>query len=96
MRPLAEYRALAARFVDDVLETIAAALASGEDVRLHEFGVFTVRRKAERVGPQSKNGRAGAHLGAARGVRFGPSRGLVAAVQGAGKQETETEGGGNE
>lgn len=36
--------------VDDVLNTIAEALAAGETLQFYGFGTFAVRESAERVG----------------------------------------------
>ena len=49
-------RAEAADLVEQVLEEMSAALASGENVKLSGFGVFTVRHKNERVGRNPKTG----------------------------------------
>jgi len=62
----------AARFVDDVLNEIITALANEEEVKLHEFGVFKVRHKRERVARNVKTGES-ATVTARRVVTFKPS-----------------------
>ncbi len=43
-------------FVEGVFETIAEALAQGEDVKISGFGNFSVRKKKERPGRNPKTG----------------------------------------
>jgi integration host factor subunit alpha len=43
-------------FVEGVFETIAEALAQGEEVKISGFGNFNVRRKKERPGRNPKTG----------------------------------------
>ncbi len=43
-------------FVEGVFETIAEALAHGEDVKISGFGNFSVRKKKERPGRNPKTG----------------------------------------
>lgn len=46
----------AAALVEQVLTEIGGAFVRGEPVKLSGFGTFTVRNKAERVGPNPKTG----------------------------------------
>ncbi|MBB5516363.1 integration host factor subunit alpha [Rubricella aquisinus] len=45
-----------AQLVEDVLEHVASALVSGENVKISSFGTFTVRSKTARVGRNPKTG----------------------------------------
>lgn len=45
-----------AGLVDEVLDTIADALARGEDVKLSGFGTFLLRDKSARAGRNPKTG----------------------------------------
>ena len=49
-------RSESAALVDSVLETIAARLEKGENVKLSSFGSFLVRQKGRRVGRNPKTG----------------------------------------
>jgi integration host factor subunit alpha len=49
-------RAEAADLVEQVLEEMSTALASGESMKLSGFGVFTVRHKNQRVGRNPRTG----------------------------------------
>jgi len=64
---LSRHRAKA--FVDQVLEEIVSALASGESVTLHNFGRFSVREKQERPARNPRTG-APAVVSARRSVAF--------------------------
>jgi integration host factor subunit alpha len=49
-------RAECASLVEDVLERVSAALASGDNVKISGFGTFILRNKRERVGRNPKTG----------------------------------------
>lgn len=49
-------RAECATLVEDVLERVSAALASGDNVKISGFGTFILRDKRERVGRNPKTG----------------------------------------
>jgi integration host factor subunit beta len=44
------------KIVDTMLEAVIAALARGDRVELRGFGVFSVRRRAARLGRNPRNG----------------------------------------
>jgi len=46
-----------AHLVDDVLNQISNALASGDTVKLSSFGTFQIRKKNERMGRNPKTGK---------------------------------------
>lgn len=46
----------AAKFIDQVLNEIVAALKRGEDVKISNFATFLVHPKGERVGRNPKTG----------------------------------------
>ncbi len=74
-------REAARKIVDEVLDEIALALATGDTVKLHGFGVFSVREKSARVG---RNPRTGVQVmvSARRSVSFRPSPLLLGLVNG--------------
>ena len=41
-------------FVDEVLDNMITALAGGNDVKISNFGTFTIRQKEERIGRNPK------------------------------------------
>lgn len=47
---------VAARILDSFKEIIIDELENGEEVRLHEFGKFEVRRRAAKQGRDPRNG----------------------------------------
>lgn len=49
-------RAESASIVEQVLEHLCAALATGENVKISGFGSFVLREKGERVGRNPKTG----------------------------------------
>lgn len=69
----------AADLIETVLFVMKQALATGQDVKLPEFGTFEVKHKKERKGWNPKKGEpmmiASRHV-----VKFKPSKMLVAAV----------------
>ncbi|WP_424363314.1 HU family DNA-binding protein [Methylocystis parvus] len=69
----------AMRLFNEALEEIAAAAASGENVKLSGFGSFLVRAKRERVGRNPKT-REEARISPRRVMTFHPSLLLRAAV----------------
>jgi len=46
----------AKRIIDGVIEEMVSVLASGETLKLHDFGSFVVRDKAERAGRNPRTG----------------------------------------
>ena len=68
-------RAEAERFVEAVIETLAERLSAGEEVKIVNFGRFSVRAKGPRVGRNPKTG-VPAPIAARRVVVFRPSRTL--------------------
>lgn len=72
-------RAQARKIFDHVIEEIADSLARGETVRLHEFGVFKVRRKQARLGRNPRT-RVDCEITARSVVAFKPSPVMVARV----------------
>lgn len=75
----------AQNLVDEVLETIAAALQGGEKVGLHGFGKFEVARTKGREGRNPRTG-APAYILERNALRFRPSPILEALVAGARKE----------
>jgi integration host factor subunit alpha len=67
----------AAELVDLVLAEIAETLASGEPVKLRDFGVFKVRSKRPRVGRNPKT-KTPAPIVARRVLTFKAAPGLIA------------------
>lgn len=55
-RKLGFSRAESLDLVEDVLETMSAAMAGGENVKISGFGSFVLRDKRERVGRNPKTG----------------------------------------
>ena len=49
-------RAESVALVEEVLETVSAAVASGETVKISSFGTFSVRQKSRRIGRNPKTG----------------------------------------
>lgn len=72
--------------VDAVFDEIMEALANGENVKLHEFGAFLIRKKVERLGRNPKSG-VPAPISARRSVTFRPGGPLKAAAEQAGQRE---------
>jgi DNA-binding protein HU-beta len=67
--------ASAARALDAALESISAALASGDQVALLGFGTFTVKERAERQGRNPQTG-ATMTIAASRVPGFKPGKAL--------------------
>ena len=49
-------RADSSRIVEQILETMCAALSDGENVKISGFGTFVLRDKGERIGRNPKTG----------------------------------------
>lgn len=69
----------AGRAVDAIFDTIAKALAGGEDVKVAGFGVF---RKKIRKAREARNPKTGemVHVAEKKVVRFTPAKALKEAV----------------
>ena len=65
----------AAKLVDRFLEILKTTLQQGEPIAISNFGKFTVRRKAARLGRNSRTGEA-VIIPAHRAVTFYASRSL--------------------
>lgn len=72
----------AKRLTDCVIDEMAMALASGETLKLHDFGSFVVREKNERSGRNPRTG-APVPIDARRVVIFKASPNMKAAINGA-------------
>ena len=72
----------AKRLTDLVIEEMAATLASGESLKLHDFGSFIVRTKRERAGRNPRTG-APVPIEARRVITFKASPNMKAAINGA-------------
>ena len=68
-----------AGMLEAVLEEVATSLVDGEPVKVSNFGVFTVRQKAERVGRNPKTG-VEVPIKPRRVVVFRPSNNLRAGI----------------
>lgn len=68
-------REASAELVDEVLDLITDALVNGEQVKIANFGTFTIRSKGERMGRNPKTGEA-ALIPARKVVRFKASEKL--------------------
>lgn len=78
----AEITMVAAR--DEVrwfFDTMSGALTSGDDVRIHGFGSFTLKERAARTGRNPRTGES-VKVPARRVVRFVPSTTLSASLKG--------------
>ncbi len=71
----------AKRLTDIVIEEMAATLASGESLKLHDFGSFVVRTKRERSGRNPRTG-APVPIQARRVVVFKASPNMKASING--------------
>lgn len=71
----------AKRLTDIVIEEMAATLASGESLKLHDFGSFVVRTKRERSGRNPRTG-APVSIEARRVVVFKASPNMKASING--------------
>jgi integration host factor subunit alpha len=69
------------RLVNQMVEVIAEALASGESVQLSGFGRFLLHEKRERVGRNPMT-LVEANISARRVMKFKPSLMLIAAING--------------
>lgn len=70
--------------VEAFFEAMSEALASGDDIKLANFGVFSVRQKAERQGRNPKTGEDKV-ITARRVVSFHPSAKLRVVADAAGQ-----------
>ena len=66
-------------------ETVAGALTSGDEVRVHGFGTFRTTQRAARIGRNPRTGEA-VKVPARRVVRFAPSTTLSAQLKGGAKK----------
>ncbi|MFS0851451.1 integration host factor subunit alpha [Novosphingobium panipatense] len=71
----------ALHLVEQILARISDALASGENVKIANFGTFLLNYKAERIGRNPKTG-VEVPVSARRVVTFRPSQGLRDQVAG--------------
>ncbi|MGJ0426699.1 integration host factor subunit alpha [Methylocystis sp.] len=71
----------AKRLTDLVIEEMAATLASGESLKLHDFGSFIVRTKRERAGRNPRTG-APVPIEARRVITFKASPNMKSAING--------------
>lgn len=71
----------AKRLTDLVIEEMAATLASGESLKLHDFGSFLVRIKRERAGRNPRTGEP-VPIEARRVITFKASPNMKAAING--------------
>ncbi|MBM3561949.1 MAG: integration host factor subunit alpha [Alphaproteobacteria bacterium] len=71
----------AKRLTDLVIEEMAATLASGESLKLHDFGSFLVRVKRERAGRNPRTGEP-VPIEARRVITFKASPNMKAATNG--------------
>lgn len=62
--------------VDAVIGRIIGALQSGDEVRIHGLGTFSVKETAERAGRNPATGEA-ITVPAGKKVKFKPTKGLV-------------------
>jgi DNA-binding protein HU-beta len=76
-------KAQAARALDAVLESVQAAVAKGEQVRLSGFGSFRVTDTKARQGRNPRTGQA-IQIKAGKRVSFSPGSKLVDSVRGGG------------
>lgn len=75
-------RAESAELVEQVLELVAEALESGENVKISGFGTFVLRDKNERIGRNPKTG-IEVPITPRRVLTFRPSQSLRDRVSGA-------------
>jgi DNA-binding protein HU-beta len=80
-------KAQAARALDAVLESVQAAVAKGEQVRLSGFGSFRVTDTKARQGRNPRTGQA-IQIKAGKRVSFSPGSKLVDSVRGGGSVAT--------
>jgi len=71
----------AKRLTDLVIEEMAATLAAGESLKLHDFGSFLVRTKRERAGRNPRTGEP-VPIEARRVITFKASPNMKAAING--------------
>jgi integration host factor subunit alpha len=80
-----------AGLLEAVLNRMAAALESGESLKISGFGTFSVRQKGRRVGRNPKTG-VEVPILPRRVLVFRPSQSLRARVNGAEPAEEDAEG----
>jgi integration host factor subunit alpha len=66
-------KADAREMIDSIFEVMKGALKEGEKVQIARFGVFSLRRKKERIGRDPKTGKE-IKISPRRVVIFKPSR----------------------
>jgi integration host factor subunit alpha len=71
----------AKRLVDSVINEIVKTLTRGENLKLHDFGSFIVRRKGERAGRNPRTG-AKVPIGPRQVVTFKASPNMRAVING--------------
>lgn len=71
--------AAAGRAVDAMVSAVTEALASGQDVTIHNLGSFKVRRRDERNGVNPSTG-AAIKIPASNVAKFTPSKALKEAI----------------
>lgn len=71
-----ESQAVTATVISSFLDSITKTLSGGEDVRIHGFGTFTVKDRAERIGRNPQTG-APVNIAASRSIKFKATKGLV-------------------
>jgi integration host factor subunit alpha len=74
-------QAESARLVEQVLREVSITLVSGENVKLSDFGIFSVRQKGRRVGRNPKTN-VEVHIGPRRSLLFSSSPLLRTRVNG--------------
>ena len=77
-------RAQAEKFYNSMLDQVASALSSGEEVRLTGFGSFKVAQRGERRGRNPRTGEE-VRIPASKRPSFSAGSKLVAAVRGEAK-----------
>lgn len=76
-------KADAERGVNAVLDVIKAALQKGEDIRLVDFGTFSVTNRAATTGRNPRTGEP-IQIPASKSAKFKPGKALKDAVNGRG------------
>lgn len=70
------HQVVAGDVINSVLDRITDALRGGEEVRIHGFGTFTVKDRAERIGRNPQTGEP-VNIAASRSIKFKATKGLV-------------------
>ncbi len=71
----------AGKSVEALVETVTAALAAGDEVKLPGFGSFVVSDRAERIGRNPRTGES-TTIAASKAVKFKVAKGLKDAMAG--------------